>query len=316
MSAVEEIPDDLAAEAEELDGYFSDAPLDPQPEYPPLNKRLDTAVILLNLPKVGISKVEKLTKVAMKLVTKIGELQTTDDFSGMMMPIKDDMTLGFCLVDYQTPEAAKNAVEILQGYSFDKNHALTVTLYERAKQLQNFDTGAFRNPEPAPFTERPNAAAWLEDANQRDQFILRYGKETEVHWFDAKNDPVIDYDGVREKEAGVAWCDYYCHWSPTGSFLATLVPPKGVILWSGPDYEKVGRFVARKFGLFVLIWTCTTCRSAMCAEVVPWMRILLLPRQDNSPRQNMKRHVNFFSVGSWCSHGPLFTTGKLFAYQQ
>jgi len=246
MPPVEEIPDDLAAEAEELDGYFSDAPLDPEPEYPPLNKRFDTSVILLNLPKVGTAKLDKLTKVVMKLVSKIGDLQSTDDFTGVLMPVKDDSTLGFCLVDYQTVEAAKNAVEVLQGYKFDKNHALTVSLYERAKQLQKVETGTFQEPEPAPFQEKPNAAAWLEDPNQRDQFVIRQGKETEVLWFDAKNDPAMDYNGWREKDAGVAWCDYYCHWSPAGSYLATLVPPKGVILWSGTNYEKTGRFVARK----------------------------------------------------------------------
>ena len=65
-----------------------------------------------------------------------------------------------------------------------------------------------------------------------------------VSWFDAKNEPVVDYDGSREKEAGVAWCAYYCHWSPKGSYLATLVPQRGVILWSGSTYEKTGRFVA------------------------------------------------------------------------
>jgi len=256
MPPVEEIPDELAAEAEELDGYFSDAPLDPEPEYPPLDKSFESSVILLNLPKVGTAKLEKLTKVVMKLVSKIGALQTTDEFTGVLMPTKDDTTLGFCLVDYQTPEAAKNAVEVLQGYKFDKNHALTVSLYERARQLQKIETGEFKEPEPEPFEEKPNAAAWLEDANQRDQFVIRYGKETAVNWFDGKNDPVVDYDGAREKESGVAWCDYYCHWSPAGSYLATLVPPKGVILWSGNDYEKTGRFVARESIVFVLDITC------------------------------------------------------------
>lgn len=40
------------------------------------------------------------------------------------------------------------------------------------------------------------------------------------------------------------WCEYYCHWSPAGSYLATLVPARGVILWSGSNYEKTGRLVA------------------------------------------------------------------------
>ena len=87
MPPVEEIDDDLAAEAEELDGYFSDAPLDPQPVYPALNERFDTAIVITNLPKVPESKLEKLTKVVMKLVSKIGTLQATDEFSGVMMPM-------------------------------------------------------------------------------------------------------------------------------------------------------------------------------------------------------------------------------------
>ena len=37
------IDDQLAAEAEELDGYFSDAPLDVQVEYPPLDEMYSVA---------------------------------------------------------------------------------------------------------------------------------------------------------------------------------------------------------------------------------------------------------------------------------
>jgi translation initiation factor 3 subunit B len=99
-------------------------------------------------------------------------------------------------------------------------------------------------PERPPFVEKPNAMSWLEDPSQRDEYVIRYGKETAVYWYDARSDPVVDYDGEREKEAGVSWCEYYCHWSPKGSYLATLVPARGVILWSGSTYEKTGRFVA------------------------------------------------------------------------
>ena len=63
--------DALAEEAAELDGYFSDAPLDPQPKYPPLKKSFDTAIIITNLPKVPKAKLEKLTKVVIKLVSRI-----------------------------------------------------------------------------------------------------------------------------------------------------------------------------------------------------------------------------------------------------
>ena len=46
--------DALAAEAASLDGYFSDAPLTPEPQYPPLNESFDTAIIVTNLPKVCV----------------------------------------------------------------------------------------------------------------------------------------------------------------------------------------------------------------------------------------------------------------------
>jgi translation initiation factor 3 subunit B len=242
------IEDQLAAEAEELDGYFSDTPLEPEPKYPPINQSFDTAIIITNLPKVPESKLEKLTSVVMKLVSRIGNLASNDDtgFTGVLMPFNDTLgtTNGFAFVEYETVEEAKNAISVLNEYKFDKNHSLSVSPYSGAEKLTTLVETEFLEPPIAPFVEKPNAMSWLEDPNQRDEFVIRYGKETEVQWFDARNDPVVDYDGSREKEAGVSWCEYYCHWSPKGSYLATLVPARGVILWSGSTYEKMGRFVA------------------------------------------------------------------------
>lgn len=239
--------DALAEESAELEGYFSDTPINPQPRYPKVNNSFNNAIVVANLPVVPQAKVEKLTQVLTKLVSKIGTLVTSENFNGVLMPYDGDAdaTLGFAFVEYATPEEAKNAVEVLQGYSFDKKHQLRVVQYSRAKQLQNFDPAAeFNPPQPEPFLEKPNPCSWLEDPEQRDSFVIRFQNETIVHWFDAKSDPIIDYGGSREKEAGVSWCEYYCAWSPAGSYLATLVPAKGVILWSGSSYEKVGRFVA------------------------------------------------------------------------
>jgi translation initiation factor 3 subunit B len=240
--------DDLAAEAAELDGYFSDTPLEPQPNYPPLKESFENAIIVTNLPRVPESKVEKLTKVVMKLVSRIGNLASCAEtgFTGVQMPFDGNKgeTLGFAFVEYETVEEAKNAINVLKDYKFDKNHSLNVTPFKRALNLSQVETKEFEEPEPAPFVEKPNVNTWLEDSNQRDEFLIREGRETIVYWSDGKNDPVVDYDGSREKEAGVAWCEYYAHWSPKGSYLATLVPSKGVILWSGAEYEKTGRFPA------------------------------------------------------------------------
>eukprot|EP00534_Pseudo-nitzschia_fraudulenta_P009864 CAMPEP_0201168828 /NCGR_PEP_ID=MMETSP0851-20130426/77244_1 /ASSEMBLY_ACC=CAM_ASM_000631 /TAXON_ID=183588 /ORGANISM="Pseudo-nitzschia fraudulenta, Strain WWA7" /LENGTH=720 /DNA_ID=CAMNT_0047450397 /DNA_START=26 /DNA_END=2188 /DNA_ORIENTATION=+ len=240
---------ELEAETEELynDGYFSDNSLDLDPRYPKLKETFDTAIIVLNLPKVPQAKVEKLTKVVKKIVSRLGVLAANEDgWSGFMMPFNDEKASseGFAICEYETPEEAKSAISVLDGYKFDKNHSLVVSPYTRARNLRDLEETEFVEPERPPFVEKPNAMSWVEDPSQRDQYVIRQGKETVVSWFDGKDEPVVDYDGAREKEAGVNWCEYYCHWSPKGSYLATLVPARGVILWSGATYEKVGRFVA------------------------------------------------------------------------
>jgi translation initiation factor 3 subunit B len=242
------VDDALADEAEGLDGYFSDAPLNPTPKYPALDASFDNCIVITNLPQVPEAKLDKLTKVVLKLVTKIGTVRAveSESFDGVFMPLDPtkDRSLGFCMVEYETPEQARNAVDVLQGYKFDKNHALRTTLYSRAKALQGVTAQEFKEPPPPPFEQKPDATEWLQDSLQRDEYVIRYGKETAVLWWDSKNDPIVDYDGEREKEAGLQWCEYYCHWSPAGSYLATLVPARGVILWSGANYEKSGRLVA------------------------------------------------------------------------
>jgi translation initiation factor 3 subunit B len=268
MSSSSAAIDLLADEAAALDGYFSDAPLELHPKYPPLDTQLDNALIILNLPQVPTTKLAKLTNVVLKLLRRIGNLagddtdaaaegSTTDAantdtaFSGLTMPVADDHTLGFCLVAYATTDDADKALIALQDYQFDKNHALQVVRYTRALQLQAMEITAgditYQEPETIPeFVERPDPTSWLQDPHQRDAFVIRQGRETVVQWWDARpgTTPSLDYDGSREQQQGVVWCEHYCYWSSKGSYLATLVPARGVILWSGATYERTGRFAA------------------------------------------------------------------------
>ena len=123
------IEDQLAEEAAELDGYFSDTPLEPQPNYPPLDKSFDATIIITNLPKVPEAKLDKLTKVIVKIVSRIGNLAESPetDFNGVMMPFDSEKgsTLGFAFVEYETAEDANKAIVTLDGYKFDKNHSLS-----------------------------------------------------------------------------------------------------------------------------------------------------------------------------------------------
>ena len=183
----------------------------------------------------------------MRLLSKIGPLATTDSFDGVLMPVDPatSTTLGFAFVEYNTVEDAAQAENVLQGYSFDKNHSLKATQYSRGEYLKHneaLNEGCdYEEPEPPAFVEGPDTSSWLKDPSQRDQYVVRHGNETAVYWNDGRHTPSIDYDGKREREAGVAWCEYYVQWSPRGSYLATLVPAKGVILWGGEGYDKIRR---------------------------------------------------------------------------
>lgn len=206
MASIEE-------ESASLDGYFSETPLDPKPSYPPLLSTFDRCIVLTNLPKVPAAKHEKLYKVVLKLVTRIGNIATYGDedpsSTGFYLPLDEsnESTVGCAFVEYESASDAKKALEVLQDYKFDKNHVLKVTLYERATSLAKVTEEEFTEPEPEPYKERPNTMAWLEDSCQRDQFAIRHGNETEVYWCDGKGDPVLDYGGEREKKAGINWCD-------------------------------------------------------------------------------------------------------------
>jgi translation initiation factor 3 subunit B len=239
---------DLVNDDDSLGDYYSDSPLSPQPRYPDLDNSFDSAIVVTNVPRVPPERVEKLMKVLRKIFgnPKIGTLATSDDgesFTGISMPVDKETgnTCGFAFVQYTAPQEARKAVEVTQDYALDKRHVFQSTLYSEAIKIRDAPED-FVPPSLAPYAERPDTTKWIMDPNQRDSFVIRHGDDTTVLWNDGKNDPVVEYDGEREKQSGINWCDYYCNWSPKGSFLATLIPAKGVILWGGENYEKLGRF--------------------------------------------------------------------------
>jgi hypothetical protein len=93
----------LEEEAAALDGYFSDAPLDPKPMYPTLNETFESAIVITNLPKAPAAKVEKLLKVVHRLVSKIGPLVNSESFNGVDLTTDSETgdTLGCAFVEYQ-----------------------------------------------------------------------------------------------------------------------------------------------------------------------------------------------------------------------
>mmetsp|Transcript_46089 Transcript_46089/g.110990 ORF Transcript_46089/g.110990 Transcript_46089/m.110990 type:complete len:611 (+) Transcript_46089:230-2062(+) len=93
-------------------------------------------------------------------------------------------------------------------------------------------------PPPEP-TERGNLRQWLLDAKSRDQYVIRYGDESEVLW----NDPAPDAkDKDKEVHRRKKWTDTGHMWSPHGTYIATFHRP-GIRLWGGEKFEAAGRFM-------------------------------------------------------------------------
>lgn len=237
-------PYDFTEVDDELAGYLSDSPLDPQPEYPEMKQGFDDTILVHNIPKVPRAKYEKLTKVITKLYSKVGALSPV----GVFMPFDEEAgsTIGVCFVEYESADDAKKAIEVTQGYQLDKNHKFSVVSYTEAMELEDVPD-MYEEPAPPDYKPPVDTDEWKYDGAFRDEFCIRHSNTmTEVYWNDGANgaDPALDYDGAREKEAGVNWCDYYIQWSSKGSFMATLLPTKGVILWGGKGFQKIGRFPA------------------------------------------------------------------------
>ena len=90
---------------------------------------------------------------------------------------------------------------------FDKSHKLSVVPYDKVKTFSAVPS-TYPRPPPPPYKPQPDTNAWMRDPGQRDAFCIRQGHETEVHWADGLRDPVMDYDGSREKAQGIQWCSY------------------------------------------------------------------------------------------------------------
>lgn len=201
-----------------------------------LDESFPCAVFIANVPKVGQEKVGKLTGVLNKLLNKYGENE-------IHMPVNPatNQTDGFLLATYKDEEAANQAVSTLNGFALDKNHSFKVVKVDSFEEICNRSENY---EEKKTFDEfsRKDFRKWLEDDKCREQLLIRYQDETEIHWWDTlAGEPVPCYCGEREKRQKKLWCDFMVKWSPKGSYLATFHKP-GIALWAGPEFHKKVRF--------------------------------------------------------------------------
>ena len=100
---------------------MSDTELEYTANKPKLNTSFNHTVIFSNLPQIPATKVEKLTSVLKKIVTKVG---TLDDEVLILMPMNaaTSKTHGFAFVTFTSSSDASKCCEAVDKYQFDKNH--------------------------------------------------------------------------------------------------------------------------------------------------------------------------------------------------
>lgn len=180
-------------------------------------------IVVDNLPVVPREKFEKLEGVIRKIYSQIGIIKE----DGLWMPIDPETqkTLGYCFIEYNTPQEAELAREKTNGYKLDRSHVFAVNMFEDIDKYRKVPD-EWAPPETKPYTPGENLQQWLTDEKARDQFVIRAGSDTEVLWNDARQ---LKPDPVYKRSF---WTESFVQWSPLGTYLATL-HRQGAAVWGG-----------------------------------------------------------------------------------
>ncbi|XP_078439767.1 eukaryotic translation initiation factor 3 subunit B-like [Wolffia australiana] len=190
-------------------------------------------IVVDNLPVVPPEKFEKLENVVRKIYSQIGVIKE----GGLWMPVNPETqkTLGYCFVEYNTPEEAERAKEKTNGYKLDKAHIFAVNLFDDFDKFMKVPDQWIPS-EIKPYVPGENLHKWLTDEKARDQFVICAGRETEVLWNDARHmKPELVY---RRSQ----WTESFVQWSSLGTYLAT-VHRQGVAIWGGANtFNRIMRY--------------------------------------------------------------------------
>ncbi|XP_076922037.1 eukaryotic translation initiation factor 3 subunit B-like [Bidens hawaiensis] len=180
-------------------------------------------IVVDNLPVVPSEKYDKLEGVVRKIYSQIGVIKE----NGLWMPVDEDTgkTLGYCFIEYNTPQEAELAKEKTNGYRLDRAHIFAVNMFDEIDKFMNVPD-EWAPPEIKPYTPGENLQRWLTDEKGRDQFVIRAGSDTEVLWNDARQ---VKADPVYKRPF---WTESFVQWSPLGTYLAT-VHRQGAAVWGG-----------------------------------------------------------------------------------
>ncbi|MED6173881.1 Eukaryotic translation initiation factor 3 subunit B [Stylosanthes scabra] len=181
--------DDCGIPSDDEDVYEED-----NPEF---DSGFGNIIVVDNVPVVPMEKFEKLETVIRKIYSQVGDIKE----NGLWMPLSSDSTktLGYCFIEFNTPQEAELAKKETQGYKLDRSHIFSVTMFDEFDKFMKLPD-QWAPPESKPYAPGENLQNWLTDAKARDQFVIRAGSDTEVLWNDARHlkpDPVYKRSGAQ-----------------------------------------------------------------------------------------------------------------------
>ncbi|CAL5381109.1 unnamed protein product [Camellia sinensis] len=153
-------------------------------------------IVVDNLPVVPKEKFGKLEGVIRKIYNEIGSIKE----NGFWMPVDPatQKTLGYCLIEYNTPQEAELAREKTHNYKLDKSHIFAVSMFDDIEKFMKVPD-EWAPPEMKPYAPIENLQQWLTDEKGRDQFVIRSGSDTKVLWNDVrqmKPEPVYKHSSA------------------------------------------------------------------------------------------------------------------------
>ncbi|OMO65967.1 hypothetical protein COLO4_30887 [Corchorus olitorius] len=200
----------------------------------------ESVIIVDNLPIVSPEKFEKLEGVIRRIFSQFGVIKE----DGIWMPIdpETNKTLGFCFIEFNTPQEAELAKKRRHGFKLDRAHTLAVIMFDDFDKFMGV-TNEWSPPEIKSYKHEKNLLQWLTDEKARDQFLIRAATDTEVLWNDARQSKS---ELVYKRPH---WTDSFVQWSPLGTYLAT-VHMEGAKIWGGPSsFDPLMRYDHPQFKL-------------------------------------------------------------------
>ena len=235
---------DSSSSSDNNNGYpswFNEDPVE-------LDDSLLNTIIIDNVPITKMNRYEKLVIVIKKIFSAYGEI--VDLYIPVEGEGEERQTCGYAFIEYLTVDNAQRAVIEGNNKKLDNSHTLLVNHYGDMEKYNKV-----KNEWVPPSREQYDSTihqlnSWLFDQYSRDQFVIRYQKETNIYWNDpfrksSEQGRVYVYGGEEEKKAGKIWTESMVEWSPKGSYLATYHEP-GIALWGGESFGKLARLAHNK----------------------------------------------------------------------